>query len=380
MFVKKCLRAFSQSSLLFGIMFKYFKWSFVILFLGLALAFFKGDSLSESFNFLLSAIAIIILELSLSFDNAVVNAIKLKHMSQIWRRRFLTWGILIAVFGMRFVFPLLIVSVFAGISMYDVLILALKDPDTYAHHLEHSHYGIASFGSMFLLMLFLGFMFEQGKKIHWLSYPEKLLELIGKIPFAKEIIAFILLGILQIYLLPEQRTVSLIAGSVGIFLHFGIEFLASKFEEKADVMQGVAKAGLVSFIYLEIIDASFSLDGALGAFALSKDVVIITIGLTVGAIFVRSLTIMLVEKNTLEKFPFLQHGAYWAVGALAMIMLYSAVEEVSEIYTAGLSVIFILASVVSSVIYGKRQKINIGDRRSLGDKFKKFFKRNKKQS
>ncbi|MFI3291745.1 MAG: DUF475 domain-containing protein [Opitutales bacterium] len=361
-------------------MFKYFKWSFIILFIGLACAFFKGDSLAESFNFLLSAIAIIILELSLSFDNAVVNAIKLKNMSQIWRRRFLTWGIVIAVFGMRFVFPLLIVSVFAGISMYEVLLLALKDPDKYAHHLHESHYGIASFGSMFLLMLFLGFMFEQGKKIHWLTYPEKLLEFIGKIPFAKEIIAFILLGILQIYLLPEQRTVSMIAGSVGIFLHFGIEFLASKFEEKADVMQSTAKAGFVSFMYLEIIDASFSLDGALGAFALSKDVVIITIGLTVGAIFVRSLTIMLVERNTLEKFPFLQHGAYWAVGALSMIMLYSAVEEISEIYTAGLSVLFILASVVSSVIYGKSQKINIGDKRSLGDKFKKFFKRNKKQS
>ncbi len=346
-------------------MLKYFKWSFIILFLGLLAAFFKGDTLTESLNFLFSAIAIIILELSLSFDNAVVNAVKLANMNQIWRRRFLTWGIVIAVFGMRFVFPLLIVSVFAGISMYDVLILALNNPDEYALHLEHSHYGIASFGSMFLMMLFLGFMFEQGKKIHWLTYPEKLMELIGKIPFAKEIIAFILLGVLQIFLLPEQRVVSMIAGAVGIFLHFGIEFLASAFEEKESVLKGVASAGFVSFMYLEIIDASFSLDGALGAFALSKDVVIITIGLTVGAIFVRSLTIMLVERNTLDKFPFLQHGAYWAVGALSMIMLYSAVKEVSEFFTAGISVIFILASVVSSVIYGKIQKLNINDKNSV---------------
>jgi len=334
-------------------MFKYFKWSFVVLALGLVFAFLRGDTWGASFSLLLSALAIIVIEISLSFDNAVVNAIKLEKMNKVWRRRFLTWGILIAVFGMRFVFPFLIVAIFSNISMLTVLNLTLTNPDEYSRMLAESHYGIASFGSMFLMMLFMSFMFEQEKE-NWISIPEKIFKQLGKIKFSKEIIAFIFLGLLQFYLKEEQRIISLVAGGVGIFLHTIIEFFAKKFEPSKEIALDAAKNGLVSFIYLEIIDASFSLDGVLGAFAVTKDIIVITIGLTVGAVFVRSLTIMLVEKKTLEKFPYLQHGAYWAVGVLSAIMLYSAIEEVSEYITAVASIAFILASIVSSLLVGMR--------------------------
>jgi len=334
-------------------MFKYFKWSFAILFMGLACAFFRGDTWQASFSLLLSALAIIVIEVSLSFDNAVVNAIKLEKMNKVWRQRFLTWGILIAVFGMRFVFPLLIVAIFSNISMLTVLNLTLTNPDEYTRMLAESHYGIASFGSMFLMMLFMSFMFSDEKE-NWISIPEKLFKLLGKIKGSKEVIAFIFLGLLQFHLKEGQHLISIISGSVGIFLHTIIEFFAKKFEPSKEIALDAAKNGLVSFIYLEIIDASFSLDGVLGAFAVTKDIIVITIGLTVGAVFVRSLTIMLVEKKTLEKFPYLQHGAYWAVGVLSGIMLYSAIEEVSEFITAIASIIFILASIVSSLWVGKR--------------------------
>lgn len=305
-----------------------------------------------------SVLAIVMLEISISFDNAVVNAVKLSKMSKVWRRRFLTWGILIAVFGMRFLFPVLLVAIFAEISMGAVIDLALHNPDEYSAHLSACHYAIASFGSMFLLMLFLGFMFEKGKA-HWLKMPELALEKIGKIPFSKEICGFLLLGLLQIFLQPEQRLVSILVGTVGILLHFAIEAVAAFFDKRANMAKNAAYAGLVSFLYLELIDASFSLDGVLGAFALSKDVIIITIGLAVGAMFVRSLTVVLVEHKTLDKFPYLQNGAYWAVGALSFIMLYSAFAEVSDDLAAIISVLFIVSSLISSFMQNRKISINL---------------------
>ena len=118
----------------------------------------------------------------------------------------------------------------------------------------------------------------------------------------------------------------------------------------------VGCTGLVSFLYLELIDASFSLDGVLGAFALSKDIIIISIGLAIGAMFVRSLTIMLVEKKTLKQFLYLEHGAHWAIGALACLMLVSTVKEIPEIVTGGIGLGFILAALASSILHNKKQE------------------------
>ena len=114
------------------------------------------------------------------------------------------------------------------------------------------------------------------------------------------------------------------------------------------------KAGLVSFLYLELIDASFSLDGVLGAFALSKDVIIITLGLAIGAMFVRSFTIMLVDKKVLKQYIFLEHGAHWAIGVLALIMLISTIHEVPEVVTGLAGLIFIVWAFCSSISYNKK--------------------------
>ena len=111
----------------------------------------------------------------------------------------------------------------------------------------------------------------------------------------------------------------------------------------------------INFLYLELIDASFSLDGVLGAFALSKDILIITIGLSIGAMFVRSLTIMLVEKKTLKQYRYLEHGAHWAIGALAMIMFISALHEVSEIITGFIGLVFIVIAYITSIRENRKE-------------------------
>lgn len=133
---------------------KYFYSSFVIAFFGLAIAYFIDGFTAVYICFLLS-----ILEISLSFDNAVVNAKVLRNMTKLWQQRFIVWGIPIAVFGMRFLFPILIVSVAAKIGMLDTFLLALKDPDKYHEILSNHKDEIYMFGSGFLLMVFCDFFF-----------------------------------------------------------------------------------------------------------------------------------------------------------------------------------------------------------------------------
>ena len=337
---------------------KYFKWSFGILIFGIIFAFWRGESVQAGLGFkdLIAALIISALEVSLSFDNAVINAAKLEKMAPIWRKRFLTWGIAIAVFGMRFVFPIVIVAVFSGITCREVLNLALHNPDEYARHLSHAHIGISSFGGAFLFMLFFEFMFDREKKIHWIRPLEKPLHKIGKSKIVPTALTLAMLGIVQIFLPREDVSMSIVSGISGIAIHLGIHGLSAKLEKMAEAKHAFAikHAGLAAFIYLEIIDASFSLDGVLGAFALTKDVVIIAIGLAVGAFFVRSMTIMLVEKKTLDKLLYLTHGAYWAIGSLAFTMFLSTVKEVPEIITGLLGIAFILTSLVSSLKYNKR--------------------------
>ena len=338
-------------------MLKFFWLDIVVLAAGMGFAFFRGEQTGgNGLSFLLSALIIAALEISLSFDNAVINATKLKTMAPIWRRRFLTWGIAIAVFGMRFVFPIAIVSIFSNIPFGGVLKLALGNPEQYAQYLREAHVGISSFGGTFLMMLFCEFMFADNKNLHWISPAEKLLKKVGELKFAPTLVSVACLLAVQPFLGEGQRAVSLAAGFGGIVIHLLIHGISGKLESLAARRNAFAvkHAGLAAFMYLELIDASFSLDGVLGAFALTRDVVVIAVGLSVGAFFVRSITLVLVEKHTLEKLVFLTHGAYWAIGSLALIMLFSTIEEIPELLTGTFGMILILASLASSILYNKR--------------------------
>lgn len=340
------------------IMAKFFWLDAIVLTLGICLSFARGEAVAgEGMSFVFGAAIIAALEISLSFDNAVINASKLKNMAPVWRRRFLTWGVLIAVFGMRFVFPILIVSIFSGVSCGGVLKMALADAEQYEFYLAESHIGISSFGGAFLLMLFCEFMFDNNKDLHWIAPAEKFLKKIGRVKFAPLLATAAAVAAIQIFIDADKRAVSLAAGFAGIIIHLLVHGISEKLEKMAQHKNAFAlrHAGLVAFLYLEVIDASFSLDGVLGAFALTRDVIIIAIGLTIGAFFVRSITVLLVEKKTLEKLVFLTHGAYWAIGSLALIMLASTIREIPETITGTLGVFLILASLVSSILYNNKK-------------------------
>lgn len=345
-------------------MLKYFLGSYLVTIVGIIGAFLWGERIQPGSGFasIFIVLVLAVLETSLSFDNAVVNAMKLEKMSQIWRHRFLTWGILIAVFGMRFLFPVLVVSIFAHLDMITVTKIAISDSQKYAGYLQATHAPIVTFGGMFLIMLFLNYFFDHEKETHWLEPIEKPLSNLDHIRGIEIIISLIGLICVQSFVPAGEKLPVILSGVAGIVTYLTIDGVAHFLERHEQMRQvqcaadGIKCAGLISFIYLELIDASFSLDGVLGAFALSNDVIIITIGLAIGAMFVRSLTIMLVEKKTLAQFLYLEHGAHWAIGALAVIMLITTVKEVPEVVTGGIGLFFILSALISSIIHNRKNR------------------------
>lgn len=291
-----------------------------------------------------------VLEISLSFDNAVVNATVLEDMTPAWRRRFITWGILIAVFGMRIVFPLAIVGIAARLGPISALTLAIEQPAEYERILTGAHVGIAGFGGAFLAMVGLTFFLDGEKDTHWIPFLERPvsgLSGVASAPLALSLLA--LLGIAQ--MLPAGEVITfLTAGIFGLIAYVAVDSVGDLIGGGDETAAKVARAGIGGFLYLELLDASFSFDGVIGAFALSNNLFIIALGLGIGAMFVRSMTIMLVDKGTLAEYRFLEHGAFYAIIALAAIMLLSARYEIPETITGLIGAGFIGLAFLSSIL------------------------------
>ena len=333
---------------------RYFTSSFIFTALCLAAGAWLGWSATGTLTGTLGILWIIavlgVLEVSLSFDNAVVNATVLEDMAPVWRRRFLTWGILIAVFGMRIIFPLAIVAIAARLGPIDALTLAIDNSAEYERILTGAHIGIAGFGGAFLAMVGLTFFLDGEKDTHWIPFLERPvagLSGIASAPLAVSLLA--LLGVAQ--LLPADEVITfLTAGIFGLLAYVAVDSVGDLIGGGDETAAKVARAGIGGFLYLELLDASFSFDGVIGAFALSNNLFIIALGLGIGAMFVRSMTIMLVDKGTLAEYRFLEHGAFYAIIALAAIMLLSAHYEIPETITGLIGAGFIGLAFLSSIL------------------------------
>ncbi len=343
-------------------MLKYFKYSFLVTIAGLGAAYYWGAVHLGGIGVktLLVAAFLAILEITLSFDNAIVNAMRLEKMCPVWQQRFLTWGILIAVFGMRLLFPVLIVSVFAHKSMWAVFGMALHDITQYTYYLHIAHVPLVTFGAIFLMMIFISYFINEEKDVFWIPGLEKLLSKLGHMKSMEIIISLVVLMFVQHFVPAAEKIPVVISGIAAIVLFLLINDASNMMEEFADkqaLLSTAGRVGLINFLYLELIDASFSFDGLLGAFAISKDIIIITIGLAIGAMFVRSLTVFMVEKKTLKSYIYLEHGAHWAIGFLALVMLVSIKQEVPEGVTGLVSLFIITLAFGSSLIAAKKLQV-----------------------
>lgn len=299
-----------------------------------------------------------VMEVSLSFDNAALNAIVLYTMSKAWRRRFIIWGIPIAVFGMRFAFPALIVSVISGIDPISTVKMALNQPELYSQYLKQGKHMIEAFGGVFLMIIFVKWLYGD-KENYWLTYIEKSFAKIGNLSNS---VSLTILGLIFLIGAYNKDFTIVMAGIAGFIVFEAIDSLKALLEnnEFAQKLQGENANGSLSdlskFIYLEILDASLSFDGVIGAFAISQDIILILVGLGVGAFAIRTLTIFFVEQSTAE-LSYLENGTHWAIGFLGAYMLTSMFISIPDYIVSVVTMGVIALAVMSSLSEAKKNKL-----------------------
>lgn len=314
-----------------------------------------GQELAGKFVF--TCFVLSLLEISISFDNAVVNATVLKNMTPLWQRRFVTWGILIAVFGMRLAFPVIIVALSVWIDPIETIQLAIFDPDRYSEIMQTVDAEVASFGGTFLALVAMKFFVDTDKVIHWWRWVEEPLTKVGRFHAIETALMLTFLWLFSKTLPPGESYSVLVAGVCGVVTFLLVEGLGELLRVPDSAIQNLHKASAGMFLYLEVLDASFSFDGVIGAFAITNNLFIIMIGLGIGALFVRSLTIMMVERGALDAFIYLEHGAFWAVGALATMMFIGVHHHLNEAITGGIGLFLIGWSVWASYVAKRNQML-----------------------
>jgi hypothetical protein len=345
----------------------YLRWALVTTFVGLLLGVWLGWHNTGTIGgtaatfFIVAVLAV--LEISLSFDNAIVNANKLKDMTPKWQRRFLTWGILIAVFGMRIVFPLLIVVIAANVGPWSALVMAASQPEEYSRIMHEAHLPIAAFGGTFLMMVGLSFFFDHEKDVHWVAWIEEKASVYSSIKGVEiALVLLIMLAFSKVIADSDDPALGPVAANTffhaaiwGLLTFLLVEVVGGVLDRSQEALAGAAKGGLGAFLYLEVLDASFSFDGVIGAFALSQNLFVIAIGLGIGAMYVRSMTIMLVEKGTLAEYRYLEHGAFYAILILSVIMYMQALVHIPEVITGLGGATLIGVSFWSSIRWNRAQ-------------------------
>ena len=325
----------------------------IALILAGALGFSQGGDIGLALQFVFLALVLGIMETSLSLDNAVVNASILKDMSPVWQQRFITWGILIAVFGMRIIFPILIVSVSAGVNPYEATRIALVDQARYQDIVTGAHIGISGFGGAFLMLVGLTFFFDANREHHWLSFIEAPLASFARIPLSPYLATVAIVVGLSFMVEGGEQQTFLTAALFGIAAFYGVQKIGDLVGGDEDASGRVVRSGLGAFIYLEFLDASFSFDGVIGAFAITNNIILIALGLGIGAMFVRSMTIALVRGGHLAEFRFLEPGAFYAIIGLSVIMLLSIRIETPEVVTGLIGACIIGLSLYASIRHKK---------------------------
>lgn len=313
----------------------------------------------------LTAMILTVLEVTFSFDNAIVNSKLISRLSPAWQRAFMTVGILIAVFVVRFALPILIVQLTAGLGFGAVVDLAVHQPVLYAQHLTSAGPMIDAFGGTFLLMIGVSYFLDDEKDVHWIGWLESRLAGLGRFD---NIPIFVMLAAALVTFFtvePAQRSAVLVAAMIGVTLHVGLDLFGAVFDSDAEDAAGngklatlVGAAAAVMFVRLEVLDASFSFDGVIGAFAITTSVLVIMAGLGAGAMWVRSMTVHLVRTGTVAKYRYLEHGAHWAIMFLGVVMvlkLYGV--DLPEWLTGSLGVVFIGVALATSIIRDAMRKL-----------------------
>lgn len=266
------------------------------------------------FSAFLTVAGLCLFETITSVDNAIINAEVLSTMKEKARKWFLLWGILIAVFLIRGGLPWLIVWLATpGLGPLDALMATFSSDPSVMAAVEGSAPLLLTGGGMFLIFLFF----------HWLFLEPKNFGLPGEQFFAKQGVWFfavvsIILAATVWFALKQDPIMAFgaVIGSTAFFITHGFKENAEKAEK--ELMRG-GMSDVSKILYLEVIDATFSIDSVLGAFAFTLSVPLILIGNGLGAILVRQLTIGNIDR--IKNYLYLKNGAMYSILFLGAIML-----------------------------------------------------------
>jgi len=268
----------------------------------------------DIFSIFLTVAGLCLFETVSSIDNAIINAEVLSTMRPRYRRWFLVWGILIAVFGVRGILPWLIVwMVTPGLGPLDALTATFSSDPAAMAAVDKSAPMLLMGGGMFLVLLFF----------HWLFLEEKNFGLPGERFIMRQgvwfyAIASVLLTTVTWYAMKRDPMLAFAAvvGSTTFFITHGFKQNA---EESEKELMHSGRSDIAKILYLEVIDATFSIDGVLGAFAFTMSVPLILIGNGLGAFVVRELTVRNVEN--IKRYLYLKNGAMYSILVLGAIMM-----------------------------------------------------------
>ncbi len=261
-------------------------------------------------------LGLIVFEMVNSVDNAIVNAYVLKTMSEKWRKIFLFWGILTAVFIMRGLLPLLVVWLSVPEIGFLGALKAMVESKPGVAELMEMRKGIILIGAgVFLLLLYLHWLFLEEKNP--LFVVDKFIKPHYGVWFFA-CAAIILVALLYLARTSPYLMLSAACGNAIFFIMYGLREQAEK-QKKRIIGAASHISDFSRLMYLEVLDASFSFDGIMGAFAFTTSVPLILIGNGIGALVVRDLTIRGIEK--VAKYRFLKNGAMTSIGLLGIFII-----------------------------------------------------------
>ena len=269
----------------------------------------------DFFSIALTVVGLSLFEIVISVDNAVINADVLGTMSRKARRWFLIWGIIIAVFLVRGLLPWLIIwASNPGLGAMGALTASFSSDPRIAETIKESAPILLAGGGTFLVFLFFHWIFLEPK--HYGLVGEEFIHKQGVWFFA---VVSVLLSVIvwQAIKINPLMAFGAVVGSTAFFITHGFKENAEKMEK--EMIEGAKMTDLAKIFYLEVIDATFSIDGILGAFAFTFSIPLILVGNGIGALVVRQLTISNIEN--VKKYKYLKNGAMYSIFALGVVML-----------------------------------------------------------
>jgi hypothetical protein len=300
-------------------------------------------------NIITVVFGLCIFEIISSVDNAVVNAHILKNLPEKYRKIFLLWGLLFAVFVVRGLLPFFIVWMAnPDLGITQVVTATFSNSPQVKEYIEMSKPLLLLGGGVYLLLVFLSWLFLEEKKYAFLV--EGFIHRQGAwfYAFASIITTAI------IYFSLKVNPALALASTIGVSAFFITDGFKKNAESQEKKLMSTAMSAWSKILYLEILDASFSIDGVIGAFAFTVSVPLIILGNGLGAFIVREFTVRGI--NLIAKYEYLKNGAMYAIGVLGGIMILESFGHNFAFWIAPLNMLVLLSIFLFLSVKANREK------------------------